>query len=98
MGRQSKRIREAAKLVDVNKTYSVKEAVEILKKCPPVKFDQTVDISLRIGVDPRRTDQQVRGTVSLPNGTGKSIVILVFARGEKVKEALAAGADYAGDD
>lgn len=98
MGRQSKRIREAAKLVDVNKTYSVKEAVEILKQCPPVKFDQTIDIALRIGVDPRRTDQQVRGTVSLPNGTGKTMVILVFARGEKAKEAKAAGADYAGDD
>ncbi|MBN9378293.1 MAG: 50S ribosomal protein L1 [Chlamydiales bacterium 38-26] len=98
MGRQSKRIREAAKLVDVTKTYTVKEAVEILKKCPPVKFDQTLDVALKIGVDPRRTDQHVRGTVSLPNGTGKSIVILVFARGEKVKEALAAGADYAGDD
>lgn len=98
MGRQSKRTREAAKLVDVTKTYTVKEAVEILKKCPPAKFDQTLDIALRIGVDPRRTDQQVRGTVSLPNGTGKSIVILVFARGEKAKEALAAGADYAGDD
>lgn len=98
MGRQSKRTREAAKLVDVNKTYSVKEAVEILKKCPSVKFDQTIDIALRIGVDPRRTDQQVRGTVSLPNGTGKSIIILVFARGDKAKEALAAGANYAGDD
>ena len=98
MGRQSKRTREAAKLVDVTKTYTVKEAVEILKKSPSVKFDQTVDISLKIGVDPRRTDQLVRGTVSLPNGTGKSLVILVFARGDKAKEALAAGADYAGDE
>jgi large subunit ribosomal protein L1 len=98
MGRQSKRIREAVKLVEANKVYTVKEAVEILKKCPTVKFDQTVDISLKIGVDPRRTDQLVRGTVSLPNGTGKTIKILVFARGEKAKEALAAGADYAGDE
>lgn len=98
MGRQSKRIREAVKLVEANKAYTVREAVEILKKCPTVKFDQTVDISLKIGVDPRRTDQLVRGTVSLPNGTGKTIKILVFARGEKAKEALAAGADYAGDE
>ena len=80
------------------KTYSIKEAIDILKKCPPVKFDQTVEISLKIGVDPRRSDQHVRGTVSLPNGTGKTMTILVFAKGDKVKEALAAGADYAGHD
>lgn len=98
MGRPSKRTREIAKGLDVVKTYNVKEAVDILKKCPGVKFDQSVDISLKIGVDPRRSDQHVRGTVSLPNGTGKSIVILVFARGDKAKEALAAGADYAGND
>ena len=85
-------------MVDAQKAYTVTEAIEILKKCPPVKFDQTVDISLRIGVDPRRSDQQVRGTVSLPNGTGKTSIVLVFAKGDKVKEALAAGADYAGHD
>lgn len=98
MGRQSKRTREIAKRYDAVKPYSIAEAVDILKKCPPVKFDQTVDISLKIGVDPRRSDQHVRGTVSLPNGTGKSMVIIVFARGDKVKEALAAGADFAGND
>jgi len=98
MGRPSKRTREIAKGLDANKVYSVQEAVDKLKECPTVKFDQTVDISVKIGVDPRRSDQHVRGTVSLPNGTGKSIVILVFARGDKVKEALAAGADYAGND
>jgi large subunit ribosomal protein L1 len=98
MGRPSKRTREIAKQLDALKLYSVAEAVEILKKVPPVKFDQSVDVSLRMGVDPRRSDQHVRGTVSLPNGTGKSIVIVVFARGDKVKEALAAGADYAGND
>lgn len=98
MGQHSKRNREIAKLHDINKTYSVKEAVDILKKCPPIKFDQTVEISLKVGVDPRRSDQQVRGTVSLPNGTGKSLVILVFAKGDKIQEALAAGADYAGHD
>lgn len=85
-------------MVEANKAYTVKEAVELLRKCPPVKFDQSVDVSLRIGVDPRRSDQLVRGTVSLPNGTGKTIKILVFAKGDKIKEALDAGADYAGAD
>ncbi len=98
MGRQSKRTREIAKQYDAEKAYSIADAVATLKKCPPVKFDQTVDISIMIGVDPRRSDQQVRGTVPLPNGTGKTMVILVFARGDKVKEALDAGADYAGND
>lgn len=98
MSPQSKRTREIAKTLDVAKTYTVSEAIDILKKCPPVKFDQTVEVALKIGVDPRRTDQQVRGTVSLPNGTGKSIVIVVFAKGDKIKEALAAGADYAGNE
>ena len=98
MGRPSKRIREIAKGLDVQKTYGVKEAIDILKKCPPVKFDQTVEVSLKLGVDPRRSDQSVRGTVSLPNGTGKTMKILVFAKGDKVKEALAAGAEYAGHE
>lgn len=98
MGRPSKRIREIVKSLDVQKTYSVKEAIDILKKCPSVKFDQSVDISVKLGVDPRRSDQSVRGTVSLPNGTGKTMKILVFAKGDKVKEALDAGADYAGHD
>jgi large subunit ribosomal protein L1 len=98
MGRPSKRIREIAKTVDVQKTYSVKDAIGILKKCPPVKFDQSVEVSMKLGVDPRRSDQSVRGTVSLPNGTGKTMKILVFAKGDKVKEALAAGADYAGHE
>lgn len=98
MGRPSKRTREIAKTVDTQKIYSVEEAVEILKKCPTVKFDQTVEVSLQLGVDPRKNDQQVRGNVSLPNGTGKTLRILVFAKGDKVKEALSAGADYAGND
>lgn len=98
MSPQSKRTREIAKTVDATKTYTVSEAIDILKKCPPLKFDQTVELALKIGVDPRRTDQQVRGTVSLPNGTGKSIIIVVFAKGDKIKEALAAGADYAGNE
>lgn len=98
MGRQTKRNREIAKLFDATKAYTIAEAVDILKKCPPVKFDQSVDIALKIGVDPRKTDQHVRGTVSLPNGTGKTMSILVLARGDKVKEALSAGADFAGND
>lgn len=98
MGRPSKRIREIAKANDFTKSYSLKEAIDILKKCPTVKFDQSVDVSLRMGVDPRRSDQSVRGTVSLPNGTGKTLRIVVFAKGDKVKEALAAGADYAGNE
>jgi large subunit ribosomal protein L1 len=98
MGRKSKRIREIASKVDVTKVYSLEEAIETLKKCPPVKFDQTIDISIKLGVDTRKSDQQVRGTVSLPNGTGKTCKVLVFAKGDKAKEALAAGADFAGDD
>lgn len=98
MARQSKRLREIAKQCDTTKTYSLSEAIEILQRCPPVKFDQTVDIAVQLGVDPRKTDQNVRGTVSLPNGTGKTLRVLVFARGEKVQEALAAGANYAGHD
>lgn len=98
MGRPSKRTREIAKAYDLTKPYSLKDAIDILKKCPTVKFDQSVDVSLRMGVDPRRSDQSVRGTVSLPNGTGKTLRIVVFAKGDKVKEALAAGADFAGNE
>jgi large subunit ribosomal protein L1 len=98
MGKTSKRRREIAKLVETGKVYTIQEAVDTLKKCPPVKFDQSVNISLSVGVDPRRSDQQIRGTVSLPNGTGKKTRVLVFAKGEKAKEALAAGADYAGHE
>lgn len=98
MARKSKRIREAVALVEPGKVFSLEEAVAILQKCPSVKFDQTVDISIKLGVDPRKSDQQVRGTVSLPNGTGKSLKVLVFAKADKVQEALDAGAEYAGSD
>jgi len=98
MARKSKRFREIEKLVDEEKIYKLEEAIDMLKKCPPVKFDQSVEVSLKTGVDARKSDQQVRGTVSLPNGTGKHIVLVVFAKGEKLKEALDAGADYAGTD
>lgn len=95
---RSKRFREIAKLFDPMKLYSLNEAIEILKKCPQTKFDQSVEISLCTGVDAQKSDQQVRGTVSLPNGSGKRIVLVVFARGDKIKEALDAGADFAGGE
>lgn len=98
MGRRSKRIREIASKVDVTKTYTLDEAIEILKQCPPTKFDQTIDLSAKMGVDPKKSDQQIRGTVPLPNGTGKTLRVLVFAKGDKLKEALQAGADFAGDE
>jgi large subunit ribosomal protein L1 len=98
MGHRSKRIREIAKKVDREKLYNVEEAIALLKSVPTVKFDQSVDVSIKLGVDPRKTDQQVRGTVALPNGTGKKLRILVFAKADKAKEALNAGADYAGAD
>ncbi len=95
---KSKRIREIASRIDRHKHYTLAEAIAILKACPPVKFDQTVELTLKLGIDPRKSDQQVRSAVSLPNGTGKVLRVLVFARGEKASEALAAGADFAGDD
>ena len=95
---KSKRSREIAKLVDAQKVYKLEEAIAILQKCPPVKFDQSVDVALRTGIDLQKSDQQVRGVVSLPNGTGKKSVVVVFAKGDKVKEALEAGADFAGTD
>lgn len=98
MGSRSKRNREIAKLVEPQKVYSLSDAIAILKKCPPVKFEQSLDISLRMGVDPRRSDQAIRGTVSLPNGTGKTLRVLVFCKGDRVKEALDAGAEYAGNE
>ena len=98
MVRRSKRYKQVMEMVDVSKTYSLDEAVEILKKVPAVKFDESVDISVKLTVDPKKADQQVRGTVSLPHGSGKKVVLVVFAKGNKVQEALAAGADYAGGD
>lgn len=98
MSRQSKRIREIAEKVDVETLYSLEKAIEVLQGCPKVKFDQSLDVSFKLGVDPRKSDQSVRGTVALPNGTGKEVKILVFTKGDKVKEALESGADYAGCD
>jgi large subunit ribosomal protein L1 len=98
MAQKSKRFREIAKLVDPEKSYSLDQAIDILQKCPPVKFDQSVEVSLKTGVDIRKSDQQVRGTVSLPNGTGKNVRVVVIAKGDKLKEATDAGADYAGNE
>ncbi|KZZ85486.1 MULTISPECIES: 50S ribosomal protein L1 [Bacillaceae] len=97
MAKKGKKYVEAAKLVDRSKAYPVTEAVELAKKTNTAKFDATVEVAFRLGVDPRKNDQQIRGAVVLPNGTGKTQKVLVFAKGEKAKEAEAAGADYVGD-
>ena len=94
--KRGKRYLEAAKLVDSSKVYEVKEAFEIIEKMPKTKFDETVELHVKLGVDSKHADQQVRGTVVLPNGTGKSLKVLVFAKGDKAKEAEAAGADFVG--
>lgn len=96
MAKRGKRYLEAAKLVDRDKLYSVDEALELVKKCATAKFTETVEVALKLGVDPRHADQQVRGTVVLPHGTGSKVTVLVFAKGEKAKEAEEAGADYVG--
>ncbi|UOY91467.1 50S ribosomal protein L1 [Ectobacillus sp. JY-23] len=97
MAKRGKKYLEAAKLVDRATAYSVTEAIELVKKTNPAKFDATVEVAFRLGVDPKKADQQIRGAVVLPNGTGKVQRVLVFAKGEKAKEAEAAGADYVGD-
>ncbi|GGD03588.1 50S ribosomal protein L1 [Thalassobacillus devorans] len=97
MAKQSKRYQEAQKLVDREKAYEVKEAVELVKETAKAKFDETVEAAFRLGVDPKKADQQIRGAMVLPHGTGKTQRVLVFAKGEKAKEAEAAGADYVGD-
>lgn len=98
MARRSKRMQEIDKLVDRTKTYKLEEAITLLKKMPVVKFDQSFNASLRVGIDPKKSDQQVRGTVSLPHGTGQTIVLVVIAKGDKAKEATEAGADHVGAD
>jgi len=97
MAKRGKRYLEAVKLVDRSKAYSVTEAIELVKKTNIAKFDATVEVAFRLGVDPKKADQQIRGAVVLPHGTGKVQRVLVFAKGEKAKEAEAAGADYVGD-
>jgi large subunit ribosomal protein L1 len=92
----SKRYRKAAESVDVSKFHSLEEAIELLKKMPPTKADQTVDLAFSLGVDPRQSDQMVRGTVSLPHGSGKKVRVLVFAKGAAADAAKEAGAEYVG--
>ena len=94
--KMSKRYAESVKLVDKTREYEAKEALEIIEKMPKPKFDETVELHVKLGVDSKHADQQVRGTVVLPNGTGKSLRVLVFAKGDKAKEAEAAGADFVG--
>ncbi len=98
MAKTSKKYQDALKLVDRDTIYQAEEAIELVKKTATAKFDETVEVAVRLGVDPKKADQQIRGAVVLPNGTGKTQRVLVFAKGEKAKEAEAAGADYVGDE
>ena len=98
MVQRSKKYREASEKIDRNNLYTANEAIALVKSMPEYKFDQTVEAVLRLNVDPRKADQLVRGSVNLPNGTGKTAKVLVFARGPKATEALEAGADIVGDD
>ncbi len=93
---KSKRYQKAAAMIDPTKRYSAEEGFRLLKQMPPAKFEEAVEVAVRIGIDPKKTDQLVRGSVSLPRGTGKKVKIAVFAEGEKAKEAEAAGADIVG--
>lgn len=93
-----KKYLEALKLIDADRTYQLSEAVPLLKKMNYVKFDPTVEVHMKLGVDPRHADQMVRGVAMLPAGTGKEVKVLVFAQGEKVAEAVSAGADFVGLD
>ena len=94
--KHSKRSAEAAKLVDSTKTYAVEDAVELMKSFPAPKFDPTVTVSFHLTVDPRKSDQMVRGSVALPHGTGKNVRVIVFAQGEAAQAALEAGAEKVG--
>ena len=97
MAKRSKKYQEAAKLIDRTKKYSLEEACELVKKTSTSKFDATVECAVRLNIDPRKAEQNLRGAVSLPHGTGKSVRVLVVTKGAKIEEAKAAGADYAGE-
>ena len=96
--KRSKRYRKAAEMIEEGKSYSLSDAVGILKKFPPAKYDETVTVSIRLGVDPKQSDQMVRGTCPLPHGSGKEVRVLVFAQGEAANAAKKAGAEYVGYD
>ena len=96
MPKHGKKYTDAAKKIDFAAQYEIKEALELVKQDASAKFDETVEVAFRLGVDPRHADQQIRGAVVLPNGTGKSRSVLVFAKGDKIKEAEEAGADFVG--
>ena len=96
--KKGRRYLEVAKLVEKTKLYDLDEAAQLIKQTSNAKFDETIEAHLKLGVDGRHADQQVRGAVVLPHGTGKDVKVLVFAKGDKVDQALAAGADYAGGD
>lgn len=98
MPKQSKRYKQALERVDADRLYSLEEAFQTMLGMPAAKFDESVDIAINLGVDPKHADQMVRGALVLPHGVGKDVRVLVFAKGDKEKEALAAGADYAGGD
>lgn len=98
MGKNGKRYRDIANLIDRSQLYSLDEGVQLLKQTSKAKFDETVDLAARLGVDPRHADQNIRGTVALPHGTGKQIRVVVFAQGDKAREAEEAGADAVGTD
>ena len=98
MPKTGKRYAQAAENLDRDHFYGPREAIRLLKEFPSAKFDETVELNMRLGVDPRKADQMVRGAVSLPKGTGKTMRVAVFAKGEKAKEAEAAGADVVGED
>lgn len=97
MAKRGKKYQEAVKAINADASYEPAEAIELVKQAATAKFDETVEVAVRLGVDPKKQDQAVRGVVVLPNGTGKTKRVLVFAKGDKVKEAEAAGADFVGD-
>lgn len=97
MAKKTKKQQEALKLVDRTKQYDVEEALKLVKENATAKFDETVEAAFRLGVDPKKADQQIRGAMVLPHGTGKTQTVLVFAKGDKAKEAEEAGADYVGE-
>jgi large subunit ribosomal protein L1 len=98
MGKSGKKYREKAQLIDQSRTYTLTEAIELVKQAAPARFDESVDVAVRLGVNPRHADQMVRGACSLPYGTGKQVRIVVFAQGDAARAAEEAGADFVGSD